>query len=86
MISILIAFLKIVKIEFKNGHMLFFLQDDVIACKKKNLILFTSLINNNWIKAFFENIDLVHNKRNYLKKLEDFLFFFVGAGCPHFYA
>jgi hypothetical protein len=44
-INFIFILLKIVKIEFKKKHhMFFFLQDVVIACKTKFLILFTSHI------------------------------------------
>jgi hypothetical protein len=68
-------FWKIVKIELKNNHyMFFFLQDAVIARKTKFFILPTSLINIEWIKAFLVDMDLFYKR----KKFNNFLgVFFV---------
>jgi hypothetical protein len=56
-----------VKIEFKNkDHMLFFLQDVMIARKTKFLILFTSQINIEWIKASHVDMDLFYKKKKSL--------------------
>jgi hypothetical protein len=56
-----LKFFTIVNIELKNKfHMLLFLQDVLIVCKTKLLILFTSLINIRQIKASLVDLDLIH--------------------------
>jgi hypothetical protein len=66
-----------VKIELKNKHhMLFFLQDVVIARKTIFFILPTSLINIERIKAFLVNMDLFYKKRIFNKFLKVFFVFF----------
>jgi hypothetical protein len=55
-------FLKIVKIELKNKHYMFSFPKDVIIAWKKFLILFTSLINVKWTKAFLVDMNLFHKK------------------------
>jgi hypothetical protein len=58
-------FSRIVKIEFKKKHrMLFFLKNAMIAQKTKFLILFTSQIIIEWIKASFVDMELFPQEKN----------------------
>jgi hypothetical protein len=64
-------FFSNVKIDFKNNHhMLFFSRDVITACKTKLLILFTSLMNIEYIKAFLVDMDVF----NVIKKI-NFIFY-----------
>jgi hypothetical protein len=69
----IIIIILIVKIVFKiKQHMLFFLKDTMIAQKTKFLLLLTSLINIEWIKASFVDMDPFHKKKR-IKNIWKFL-------------
>jgi hypothetical protein len=63
----LLLLFKIVKIGFKNEeHMLFYYKNAMIVWKTKCLILLTSQINIEWIKASPIGMDIFYKKKKLL--------------------